>query len=152
MLKCSAAAHLIELFIPSYTCTLEKIRGSQGKGMKATQQAFFILIFMRGGQRNQTFTSFCEILTGETPLPAREEQGLPYQTAAKSAYTSLHTHLSTCLLSGTSHGKKSRVCGGHGTCRKLSPVPKTVGFIYEFEQRGLYCLIKCSLLVVASQP
>lgn len=64
VLKCRAAAHLMGFFIPSYACTLHKIWSRQGKLTITIPQASFIPIFMRPIQRNQTSTSFCEILEG----------------------------------------------------------------------------------------
>lgn len=89
VLKCSAAAHLIGLFIPSYTCTLEKIWGSQRKGMKATQQAFFILIFMRGGQRNQLLQVSVKFWQG-TPLGISPSKGRARATIPDSSQVSTH--------------------------------------------------------------
>lgn len=119
--------------------------------MKVTHHKDSIPIFMKGCQRNQTSKSFCRILAGDA-LGYIPQQGLPYQAAARSPYISLHKRTSAhayCQVQAI--GEKKKNPGFVEDVQEALPIPRTVGFIYEFEQRGLCCLNKCSPLVVASQ-
>lgn len=122
-----------------FPVTLEKTWSSQRIGMKTTQQAFFILIFMTGEQRSHIFTSFCEIPRGET-LGCHRQQRKNKSHGFRQRpgeHTSCSPCTPACTYCQVQTMGKSRVCVGHRLCRNLSPAPKTVAFIYCFEQGGL---------------
>lgn len=92
--------------------------------MKACQQAFFILIFMKEGADESNFYQFLWNSDKGDPwvsLPAQEDDRPPQQAPGQ------HAPRSTCAPAHAHRGE-SRVGVGHRTCRKLSLVPQNSCF------------------------
>lgn len=152
VLKCSIAAHLIRLFIPSYACTLHKIWSSQGKGMKATQWAFFILIFVRGPEES----NFCRFLWNSdrgdpwvSPSKGRARATLPGSSQV-SIHLGPHTPQHVPTVRCTPWGKKQGLWRTQDLQKGLPRSQNSWVYLLIWAKRALLPN-KCSPLVVASQ-
>ena len=102
------------------------------KGNESNPTGIFPSWFLWGGQRNQTFTSFCEILTGET-LGYLSQQGKskdhhtrqqPGQHKPHSTHTSAHAYCQVQAM-----GKKQGLWRTRDLQKALSLFPKLFIFM-----------------------